>query len=559
MQPILLATGENRSLAPLTDELAPALLPIGPQPVMAHMIELLAAQGWRRLLVSLQQQAGSIEAYFGQGERWGVHLDYIVQRDALGTAGALKWAGRMLSETILVIPADRLADVNLAAALDYHRRQGHAATVLVPAPVVEGPIKPQNGARAPSATHGAIQPADVPDSLGIYILEPAVLDLVPLFTPFDIHTQLIPAALKAGLPVGAFPVAGYWNRLATFQDFSAAQEVFMARLDGQPRLPGEHFFPHSASVRGRNVGQHIWVGRNNAIHPTARLAGPVFIGANCRIGRDVELGPHVVLGANVIIDDEATVSQSVILDNTYVGKLVKLEQRLAHADLLIDLTSGSHVRVADAFWLSATHTSVDQSMVRRAWDQLLAVLLGLGLLPLATIWAVALWLSTGRVFTRRTYLRPTRRADANQAAGAPPTVTVLNFACAPTNRPAAWLSYWQMRLELERWPELLRVMTGELSLVGVKPQTVAEAGQATEAWQQTRREFEPGLTGLWYLQTDPESEFDAVLIADVYYGATRSWRQDMAILFQTPAAWIRRIRRAPAVVASPKTEVPLWS
>ena len=96
MQPILLATGENRSLAPLTDELAPALLPIGHQPVMAHMIELLAAQGWRRLLVSLQQQAGSIEAYFGQGERWGVSLEYVVQRDALGTAGALKRASRLL-------------------------------------------------------------------------------------------------------------------------------------------------------------------------------------------------------------------------------------------------------------------------------------------------------------------------------------------------------------------------------------------------------------------------------------------------------------------------------
>ena len=553
MQPILLATGENRPLAPLTDELAPAMLPIGHQPVMAHMIELLAAQGWRRLLVSLHYQAASIEAYFGQGQRWGVNLEYLVQRDPLGTAGALKWAGRMLSETILVVPADRLADLNLTAALDFHRRQGHAATVLVPASSFEMPIKPQNGARQPSAAPRSILPADMPDSLGIYILEPDVLNLIPAFTPFDIHSQLIPAALQAGLPVGAFPAEGYWNRLAAFQDYSAAQGEFMARLDGQPRLPDEHFFPHLASVRGRSVGRKIWVGRNNAIHPTARLAGPVFIGANCRIGRDVELGPNVVLGANVIIDDEATVSQSVVLDNTYVGKLVKLDRRLASKDLLIDLTSGSHVRVADAFWLSATHTSVDQSVVRRACDQLLAIIIGLCLLPAAAVWALALWLTTGRVFTRKTYLRPANRA------GAAPTVTVLNFCSAQPNRPAAWLSRWQARLELERLPELLRVITGELSLVGVKPLAPDEARPAPEAWQQTQREFEPGLTGLWYLQTDPDSERDAVLIADVYYGATRSWRNDMAILCQTPAAWIRRIRRSPASLGSPKTEVPLWS
>jgi len=556
-QPILLATGENRLLAPLTDEMSPAMLPVGHQPVMAHVVELLGAQGLRHQLVSLHYQAGSIEGYFGQGQRWGVNLEYVVQRDPLGTAGSLKWASRKLTETILVIPADRLIDIDLHAALSQHRQQGNTASVLVPAPNFQGPIKAPNGLHEPLAERHALPPAEVPNSLGIYILEPSALDLIPPFTPFDIHTQLLPALLQAGLPVGAVAAPGYWNRLGSFQDYVAAQRVFMARLDSQGAA-GEHYFPNVASVRGRNVGQHIWVGRNNAIHPTARLAGPVFIGANCRVGRNVELGPNVVLGANVIIDDEATLSNTVVLDDTYVGKLVKLDQRVARKDLLIDVTTASHVHVTDAFWLSETHTSVDQSVARRLWDQFLGLLIGACVLPLAASWALALWLTSGHVFTRKTYLRPARRAGANSAAE---TRTVLNFCSANTNRLAAWLSRCQARLEWERLPELLSVIAGNMRLVGVKPLTPAEASLATENWQQAQSEFEPGLTGLWYLQTDQDSDLDSVLIADVYYGATRNWRNDMAILWQTPAAWLRRVRRAGIrdAVSGSQTEVPLWS
>ena len=546
MQPILLATGENRLLAPLTDELPPAMMPVGHQPVMAHVVEMLAAQGFRRLLVSLHYLPANIEGYFGQGQRWGVTLEYVIQRDALGTAGALKWAGRLLTETILVMPADKLIDLDIAAALVHHRRHDNVATILVPAPSFEGPVKYPNGARETDIAHRPISPADVPSSLGLYILEPSVLDHVPPFVPFDIHGQLIPALLKAGLPVSTHAVAGYWNPLASFTDYAAAQRVFMARLADNTRSTKGHSFPNVASVRGRSVQPGIWVGRNNAIHPTARLAPPLFIGANCRIGRDVELGHDVVLGANVIIDDEATVSQSIVLDNTYVGKLVKLEQRLAYKNILIDLSSGAHVRVADAFWLSETHTSVDQSVARHAWDRLLAFLLGVSVLPLAAAWALALWLAAGRVFSRKTYLWPARPASSGQMGSPAQTLTVLNFYSAQSNHLAVWLSRWQARLELERLPELLSVVAGKLRLVGAKPVTPVEAGREAEAWQLSQREFEPGFTGLWYLQTDTESDLDAVLVADAYHAATRHWRGDMKILCQTPAAWLRRLRHTAA-------------
>ena len=67
---------------------------------------------------------------------------------------------------------------------------------------------------------------------------------------------------------------------------------------------------HARSLEARQIAEGIWVGHNHVIHPSARLAPPVYIGDNCQIGRNVELGPNVALGKNVIIDDEATISKA---------------------------------------------------------------------------------------------------------------------------------------------------------------------------------------------------------------------------------------------------------
>jgi lipopolysaccharide/colanic/teichoic acid biosynthesis glycosyltransferase len=96
------------------------------------------------------------------------------------------------------------------------------------------------------------------------------------------------------------------------------------------------------------------------------------------------------------------------------------------------------------------------------------------------------------------------------------------------------------QLELQRLPELLNVLRGEMGLIGVKPLTPEETEQLTEEWHQRRHEAPAGFTGLWYLQTDATSELDTVIVTDVYYTATRSWRSDIVLLLRTPGTWLRR-------------------
>jgi lipopolysaccharide/colanic/teichoic acid biosynthesis glycosyltransferase len=249
----------------------------------------------------------------------------------------------------------------------------------------------------------------------------------------------------------------------------------------------------------------------------------------------VELGPYAVVGDNVIIDDEATVSQSVVVDNTYVGKLVKLHNRLADGKRLVDLTSGDHVEVADPWWLSETPATLSGSPARRYADVALAAALLLLLLPVGLPWGLLWWLAAGKPLTRVTHVRP--------GAGGQP-LTLYRFPASGRNGLAAWLTYWQQRLEFERLPELLSVLRGELGLVGGKPLTAAEAASVAEAWQVQASAPTPGFTGLWYVQTQRRSGLDEILVTDAYFEATRSWRNDLRILWQTPAAWVRRLRQS---------------
>lgn len=131
MQVFLLATDETPKLRPLTEHRPAPLTPIVDRPVIARVLELLARNGLKQAWAGLYRLPADIERYCGDGRRWGVHLDYLLQREMLGSAGALKWAEANLTETFLVLPADVLLDLDIASALVFHRSHGGLATAIL--------------------------------------------------------------------------------------------------------------------------------------------------------------------------------------------------------------------------------------------------------------------------------------------------------------------------------------------------------------------------------------------------------------------------------------------
>jgi NDP-sugar pyrophosphorylase family protein len=538
MQAILLATGEGDSLHPLSDTLPSAMLPLVNRPAMSYAVELLSRCRVGEALVSLHRLGGSIEAYFGDGARWGLRLSYLLQREPLGTAGALKWAAGRLSETFLVLPAGAILDLDIEAALAFHRDHAAGATFVV----ARGDGAPTRPLRSDSQS-GRVIGRDLAGEqalsfTGACILEPSLLERIPARTPFDIYEGLLPALLSAGAPAHAYIMAGYWNPLESFGQYQAAQRVFLRSAfspDSQPRIR----FPH---IDGDRYAPGIWVGRNHAIHPSVRLAPPVCLGDDCRIGRAVDLGPDAVIGDNVILDDEATVQESTILSDTYVGRLVNVRGAVVRKTLLVDAQSGESLPVVDRHLLAASDAAAVSAGPGRLLDVLAALLLLLLSLPLTVIAALlSLVASRGRLL-RRTPRIGRAPADAGETT-APREFETLEFQTRRSDGTVGALGRLLERLEWDHLPSLWNVLRGDLRLVGVKPLGRAEAARVREEWERSRYAWPAGLTGLWYLK-GRDANLDETLIADVYWGATQSRRENLKLLWQTPAAWWKRIGRS---------------
>ncbi|MCP4424513.1 MAG: NTP transferase domain-containing protein [Chloroflexi bacterium] len=536
MQIILLATGETEKLRPLTDTIPAPMIPIANRPTMVYTVEMLARQGIKKMLVSLYHLGGSVEAYFGDGRRWGVEIEYVLQRDAWGSAGALKWAEHSLNDTFMVLPADLLIDLDIAAVLTQHRARQSAATLVVRADGGGEPVCLDADGRV-ALVETAPSDGRLLYTTGVCIFEPRILEMIPARAPFDLNRQLLPALLAADLPVQGYEVEGYWNPLSTFPNYQLAQRDSLTYTgDARHVLDGT-----ARSLEARQIASGIWVGRNHVIHPSARLAPPIYIGDNCQIGRNVELGPNVALGKNVIIDDEATVFQSAVLEHTYVGRLVNIENRVVNKNIMIDIATAESSEIVDDFLLGEAHPALIDSGLQRMWDTAVAFLLLLLTLPLTLPVGLLAWLTTGRMFNRIERLG--RQPEI--VSGESPefqTFAVLQFNTRRSDSDLRGFGKWLEKWEIQRLPELWNVLKGDMNLVGVKPLPPTAAAQITEAWQRQRHQHQAGFTGLWYIQTRPDSELDEILIADTYYVATRTWGDDLKILRQTPERWLRRAR-----------------
>jgi NDP-sugar pyrophosphorylase family protein len=544
MQAIILATNEEHRLPPLTDTIPGPLLPVVDRPAMAMTVEILSRVGLKRILVSLYNQGGPIAAYFGSGKRWGVDLEYVAQRESWGSAGSLKWAGRLLEgETFLVLPGDALIDLDVEAALAFHQAHGGPVTAIMHAPAPGSPapllhVGPDDRLAADGLPLCAT---------GAFIIEPSALSHIPSRTRFDILADLLPALEAAGEPVYAYHMAGYWSPLDSMASFHEAQQVLLysAFRAKAPELAAEG---PAASVRypalsSRQIVPGVWVGLNHSIHPSVKIAAPVYIGENSYIGREVELGAGTVVGSNVVIDDEATVSGSTILAGTYVGQLVKVLGRIVTPSTISDPESGETTAVVDPFLLTkAGARSEGPSRLIRILNGVVALGLLVLLSPLLLLlFLISLMGGLGRPVERS----PRVGQRITREDGTPDLYSFELLSFRTRRRSGGFIpgGRWMERWELNRLPELVNVLRGDMALVGVKPLRPDEAALLTEEWHEKRHDTVAGLTGLWYQQTEPDSDLDTVIIADVYYTATRTWGGDVMLFLRTPSIWARRNAR----------------
>jgi dTDP-glucose pyrophosphorylase len=219
---VLMAGGLGRRLSPLTDERPKPLLAVGGKPILETILESFADQGFKRLFLSVNYKADMIRSHFGDGDRWGVKVEYLSETARLGTAGALSLLPEKPTLPIVVMNADVLTRMNFDSLLQFHTAQHAVATMAVR----EYDFQVPYGVVRLDATHiKAIEEKPVQKffvNAGVYALSPEALDQVPPQTFFDMPT-LFERLIDARKTTAAYPLRENWLDIGRLDEFERAQ------------------------------------------------------------------------------------------------------------------------------------------------------------------------------------------------------------------------------------------------------------------------------------------------------------------------------------------------
>ena len=103
----------------------------------------------------------------------------------------------------------------------------------------------------------------------------------------------------------------------------------------------------------RELEPGVWVGRRTQIGKNSKLLAPCWIGDNVQIGPDALIGPMAFLEDQVVVDSRATICNSWVGPETFVGTLTELKDSLAWGTLLINWKTGSHTQIPEPFLLAS--------------------------------------------------------------------------------------------------------------------------------------------------------------------------------------------------------------
>jgi dTDP-glucose pyrophosphorylase len=218
---VVMAGGFGTRLQPLTESMPKPMLQIDDKPLMEHMIEQIRDSGIHNIHITTHYLPEKIHEHFGDGEDFGVDLNYVPEEEPLGTAGALSLL-KVRKEPLLVVNGDILTKVNFTDMINYHRDNDASITIGVTAYEIEIPygVIETDGNEIIGILEKPVYKHFV--SAGMYVIEPEVLALMPQGERCDMP-ELIEMILKKGHKAISFPIREYWLDVGRHKDYDKAQ------------------------------------------------------------------------------------------------------------------------------------------------------------------------------------------------------------------------------------------------------------------------------------------------------------------------------------------------
>ncbi len=320
MKAILLAGGKGTRLRPLTIHTPKPIVPIFERPFLHYQLDLLKqVEEIDQVVVSLNYQPRRIEEIFGDGSEAGVSIRYVVEPAPLGTAGAVRYAGDSLRESVVVFNGDVLTEVDLAAVIALHReRKAKATIVLTPVenPTAYGLVETDASGHVQRFLEKPKPDQITCDTInaGIYVLEPDTFDRIPVDTPWSIERSFFPSLIERAETFVAYVYRGYWIDIGTPEKYSEVHRDIMA---GRFRAAPFTDAPSTA-----------WVAPDARVEEGVTLEAPCFVGEGAVIKTGARIGAYSVVGRHCHVEEHAVVERSILWANTRICQDAAVRQSI---------------------------------------------------------------------------------------------------------------------------------------------------------------------------------------------------------------------------------------
>jgi NDP-sugar pyrophosphorylase family protein len=218
---VILAGGLGTRLRPYTIVIPKPLVPVGDVPILEIIVRQLARSGFERVTIAVNHQAEILRAYFGDGSRWKIAIDYSLEDRPLGTMGPLRLMAD-LPQDFLVMNGDVLTDLDFGALYDTHVRERRLFTIAAAARkqhIDYGVLETQNGAELTGFQEKPTLPYLV--SMGIYCANRKILDEIPQGEAFGFD-HLVKRLLDQRKTVSLAKHEGYWLDIGRPDDYQRA-------------------------------------------------------------------------------------------------------------------------------------------------------------------------------------------------------------------------------------------------------------------------------------------------------------------------------------------------
>jgi len=296
---ILLVGGKGTRLSPITDEIPKPMLPIAGLPVTEHQILAAKRAGVKTLVLATSYLAEVFTPYFGDGSKWGIDLRYAIEKEPLGTGGAIAHAATALDagsedEQVLIFNGDVISDHDLCAQIASHTRNGADVTmhlIQVEDARAFGCVPTHDDGRVIEFLEKMENPVTDWINAGCYVFNRSVIDSIPLGVVTSVERETFPKLIERKHRVFGYKENAYWL------DIGTPAALFKASRD---RIKGD-FLAHPTAL----------------IDSTASLIGGTSIGAKASIASGALLN-HCIVSEGAVIGESAHLSRCFVAPGAIV-------------------------------------------------------------------------------------------------------------------------------------------------------------------------------------------------------------------------------------------------